>query len=441
MGHRCSLSKLQAGVLLLCAAPGTADVPSGWRADAYRQETRPAFAVEETGGRGGGPAMMIAADHRAGLDGFWVREFPVTAGRWYRFGVWRKTTNVALPRRSANAEIFWLNAKGRPVPTEEAVSMQPDCLSDGEAGPDGWTEVSGAFRAPAGAVAAALHLHLRWAPGARVAWSEASLTELDAAPSRKVRLAAAHFKPRGGKSPADNCRMFAPLIEEAARQRADIIVLGEILTAINNGHTMVEAAEPIPGPSTDYFAGLAKKHNLHIVIGILERDGHVVYNAAVLLGPEGNIIGKYRKTALPTGEVQGGVAPGDEYPVFRTRFGKVGMMVCYDVTFPEVARQLANRGAEVIALPIYGGHRTLAAARAIENHIYLVSSTYMPPEDYWMRSGVIDHYGREIATAEREGTVSVAEVDLEKKAAWPWLGYFRPRISRDRPAWNAPGSN
>ena len=93
------------------------------------------------------------------------------------------------------------------------------------------------------------------------------------------------------------------------------------------------------------------------------------------IGPDGAVAGKYRKVTLPRSEVEAGVTPGDSYPVFDTRFGKVGMMVCYDGFFPEVARELSNRGAEVIAWPVWGCNPSLAAARACENHVYVVSST------------------------------------------------------------------
>lgn len=426
--------------LALAAVAAGAEIPSGWRADSYREETRPAFSVQAEAGKDGAAAMVIASDSRPGLDGFWIKEFPVTGGRWYHFRVWRKTENMAEPRRTANAEVFYLGRRGRRVPTDEKEAMQPDFLEDGETGPDGWTEVSGIYRAPSRATKAEMHLHLRWASGARVLWSNATITELAEPPSRKVRLAAAHFMPRGGKSPADNCRMYEPLIEEAARQKADLIVLGETLTTVNNGHSLVAAAEPIPGPSTSFFGDLAKKHNIYIVAGLVERDRHVIYNTAVLLGPGGELLGKYRKITIPTLEVQGGIAAGEEYPVFETRFGKLGIMICYDVWFPEVARQLANRGAEVIAMPIWGGTHSMAVARAIENQVYLVSSTYEAPKDDLIRSGVIDQLGRQIAAADNWGTVAIAEVDLERDAAWSWIGYFRARVPRDRPAWNAPGN-
>src|SRR5262249_14956245 len=139
---------------------------------------------------------------------------------------------------------------------------------------------------------------------------------------------------------------------------------------------------------------LAKKHNCYIVPGLLERDGRLVYNVAVLLGPDGKMIGKYRKASLPRGEIEGGITPGDEFPVFPTRFGKVGMMVCYDGFFPEVARQLALNGAEVIAFPVAGCNPALVSARACENHVFIVSSTYTDISLKWMITGIFDHEGK-----------------------------------------------
>src|SRR5262249_785279 len=152
------------------------------------------------------------------------------------------------------------------------------------------------------ATRAVVELHLLWAPRGRIEWSDVSLTETKPPAGRKTRLAAVHFRP-SGKSPQANCKEFAPLIAEAARQKPDLVVLGEALTYFGTGKSFAECAEAVPGPSTDYFGELAKKHDLYIVAGLLERDRHLVYNVAVLLGPDGKVAGKYRKVSLPRGEI------------------------------------------------------------------------------------------------------------------------------------------
>lgn len=423
-----------------------------WRALSPRDEIRPRFSVEAAGAGETAPRLVIEADAREGLHGWWQRSLPVEGGKHYRFSVLRKATGLPAPRRSAVVRVQWRDDAGKSVLTDEPLvsgvlpgfrpTAEPEYPGDITERADGWTEVSGTYRAPPAAKRAVIELHLQWASNARIEWRDVGLVATHPPAARLVRLAAVHYRPKGGKSPMENCREFAPLIADAARQRADLVVLPETLTYYGLRRGFAECAEPVPGPSTEYFGALAKEHGLYIVAGLVERDGALLYNVAALIAPDGRLVGKYRKVALPRGEIEGGLQPGTEYPVFETRFGKLGLMVCYDGFFPEVARQLTLRGAEVIAWPVWGCNPLLASARAVENHVFLVSSTYEDVSRNWMLTAVYDRSGQTLARAETWGTVIVAEVDLNRRTLWPSLGDFRAEIAPHRPIWeNEPAAH
>src|SRR4051812_11085359 len=222
--------------------------------------------------------------------------FSITPGKHYRFTAWRRAENVATPRRSVIACVLWRDDADKPVKQIDDVvrnysigrpTAEPEYPRDISESPaaNGWTELSGVYQAPPGATRALIQLHLLWAPKGKVEWSDISLVPTESLPSRKVRIASVHFKPRGAKTSIDACRQFAPLIEQAAQQKADLVVLGETLTYAGVGSNYADCAEPIPGPSTDYFGDLARKHNLHIVAGLIERDGHELFNVAALIAP------------------------------------------------------------------------------------------------------------------------------------------------------------
>jgi predicted amidohydrolase len=163
---------------------------------------------------------------------------------------------------------------------------------------------------------------------------------------------------------------------------------------------------------------------MYIVVPVYERDGPAIYNTAVLLGRSGEIVGKYRKTHLPPQEVESGLTPGETYPVFDTDFGRVGIEVCWDHFFPEVAMCLARNGAEVICLPVWGAHEppgmweAVMRTRAVDNGVYFMVATYSP------QGGLIVHpNGTVLADAQGRDGVHMAEVELTDGRApsyWVW---------------------
>ena len=252
----------------LASAAESGNAPAGWKGESPRAEIRPSFEFKTDGGPSGHGSLVIRADAREGLDGHWTKSFPIKGGQFYRFHALRRIEHIPSPRRSTFTRILWRDAQGRPVNHDEpgAKSYAPDKppLAEPEYPPEreieanGWTEVETVYQAPSKATQAIIELYLRWAPGGRVEWSEVSLTESPPPQNRKVRLATVHYRPKGAKTSMDNCRQFARFIEEAAQKKADMVVLPETLTV--TGMAYADSAEPIPGPSTEYFGDLARKH-------------------------------------------------------------------------------------------------------------------------------------------------------------------------------------
>jgi predicted amidohydrolase len=205
----------------------------------------------------------------------------------------------------------------------------------------------------------------------------------------------------------------------ASGEGARLIVLPECALsgyAFSSLEEAVPFCETVPGPSTDRIAETCRQLDVHVVIGMLERDGRGCYNAAALLGPPG-LLGKYRKTHLPYLGVDRFLERGDSPPrVFETGIGRIGVGICYDVMFPEHARVLALGGADVLALPTNWPEQRehipehVVPARAAENRIFVVAANRVGIErgTRFIGTSVIAHCAKGAVLA--RGTADEEEV-------------------------------
>jgi len=168
------------------------------------------------------------------------------------------------------------------------------------------------------------------------------------------------------------------------------------------------ASEPIPGPATEAIIGACRETGSYAVVGMLESAGDALYNSAVLCGPEG-VVGVYRKTHLPFLGVDRltQLGPGP-YQVFDTPIGRIGMLICYDLRFPEATRCLTLAGADILVLPTNwpegaeASPNYTAPARAVENRIFVVAVNRAGVERgarFIGQSQIVDPTGRRLALA------------------------------------------
>jgi 5-aminopentanamidase len=266
------------------------------------------------------------------------------------------------------------------------------------------------------------------------------------APRSSIRVAVVQSAPKLGDIEGNLARCLAEL-ERAAGAGCDLVVFPECALS---GYMFASAADarrcaqPVPGRHTDALAEQCARGMLHCVLGVLETDGDLLRNTAVLIGP-GGLIGRYRKSHIACIGADCFTVPGDEpYAVHETPIGRIGLQVCYDWRFPEITRVLALQGAEVIAHPTNSPvpARELAEfitrARAAENAVFFLMANRCGRErgtDFFGWSQIVDPNGRRLAEAGDDETVITAELNLElarEKTKEPDPGGYHVSLFGDR---------
>jgi predicted amidohydrolase len=396
-------------------APGD----GGWSVWSARPETKPRAWLDSSVDRSAGGSLALSGNSNAAAHGGWLRKVDgIEPGAWYRFTAYYRAEGVAAENWQVVPRLDWRDANGKRAGQPEYANRSQ---RDGQ-----WTRVTMAVPAPDKAASAQIQLYLSNSPLGTVWWDDISIERIPAPGPRQVRVAAINLRPRNTGSPEESVRQFIAAIDKSVTSPVDVILLPEGITVVGTAKTYVEVADTLPdGPTVRALSEAARRKKAYIAGGIYEREGHVVYNTSVLLDRAGALAGKYRKVYLPREEVEHGLTPGGSYPVFTTDFGRVGMMICYDVFFPDPARGLAANGAEMILMPIWGGDETLAKARAIENKVFLVASGYDHP------TYIMDPDGERLSEAREQGAAAIATIDLNRRYTHSHLGDMHSRRMRE----------
>jgi predicted amidohydrolase len=261
----------------------------------------------------------------------------------------------------------------------------------------------------------------------------------------KIALAQIECK-RADKT--ENLRRIEQTAVKARKQGAELVVFPELsLTGYVVRDEIYGLAEPIPGPATETVGKIAQKTKTHIVFGMPElsrKAEATIHNTAVLVGPKG-LVGKYQKMYLPTHSVfeeKRYFRAGYQATAFDTRLGKIGLIICYDIFFPEVSRLVRLEGAQlIICISASPATRrvffeTLTVARAMENTAFVAYVNLVGIEDglqFWGGSRIIGPNGKILAKAKYDeedmviGTVDYSDIRPVETFV-PTLRDLRPEL-------------
>ncbi|MDA0746921.1 MAG: carbon-nitrogen hydrolase family protein [bacterium] len=387
--------------------------PNTWEAWTPRDEVEIRSSVLIDGGPGGRPALVLEGAGNPFACGCWRLSLGgLQGGRRYRVEVVFRTEGVDAPGKCVRA-----------ILTEQPEQKKEPAFYDhldSMGRRDGWQVLARELDVAGETPALALNLFLAWSARGHVRWSDVRLYDVTAerAGGRNVKLAAISGNPKNPTSPAACIDFYANRIDEV--RGADLVCLPELINVMGVPQDRAGLAEPIPGPTSERLSDRARTHGFYLAASILERAGGAIYNTGLLIDRSGGIVGKYRKTHLAPGEdLLQGVAPGNDYPVFRTDFGTVGYMICWDGHFPEVPRLLSLNGAEVILFSNAGDGREggslwepFIRTRALDNQVHIVAAVNAG------RSCIVSPKGEVLSMADQtSGAIASATCDLDASVA------------------------
>ncbi len=340
-------------------------------------------------------------------------------------GCWRRRLNGLRPRRRYRVQAEFLVEDGaRPANVLALITCEQngadvayEALDPAGCDEAGWRRVAYVMCPEPNARGLKLNLYFAGAAQGRVRWRNVRIEDVtdDTELRRIVALAAVSGAPQRPKSKDDLLDFYADRVDAIGPKGPDLIVLPEVINWSRALGSPADMAEPVPGPTSERFAEMARTYDAHIALSLYQRDGDAVYNAGLLIDRMGSTVGVYHKTHLPLGEwVPDGVTPGQDYPVFEVDFGRVAFMICWDYHFPEVARLYALQGADVLVNCNMGDGREerrlwehMIRARAVDNHLHIAAAVNSG------QSCIVSPRGEMLSLTDRTpGSIAFAECDL-----------------------------
>ncbi len=247
---------------------------------------------------------------------------------------------------------------------------------------------------------------------------------------REVTIATVQMRPVLNEMEDNLVKMGDYITKICSSQKVDLIVFPELITTgYECGVRFVDLAQRVPGASVNIISQRAAEFQVHIAFGMpsKEKVESIIFNSAVLVGPEGELIGEYRKVHLK-GEERMTFRAGYKYPIFETKFGNVGLLLGYDVAFPEAARSLALDGADLIILcanwekPRNDEWRTYVIARSYENSCFIAAANRVGED------ATLSFIGDSMIVGPRGQVFASLAGEVDPKSGEPAEGYALARV-------------
>jgi agmatine deiminase len=259
-----------------------------------------------------------------------------------------------------------------------------------------------------------------------------------------------------GPDPGKNLIRAANKVKEAARKGAQVICLPELFTTRYFPQSfrsdVSDLAEPVPGPTTELFSGIARDFNVVIIVPLYEKAADCrFYNTAMVIDADGSLYTPYHKVHIPQDPgfyEKGYFFPGDSYPVYTTRYGRIAVLICYDQWFPEAARSVALEGASIIFYPTAIGHprgrtpeegdwrdswEVIQRSHAVANSVHVAAVNRVGWEDdieFFGGSFVCDAFGKVLVRADKNEKTIITTIDLSMneyvRDSWGFIRNRRP---------------